>query len=202
MINKEAREAILRYWFGEDANDVVIAQRQAALWWSKNAAVDREMRERFASLLPPPDAAPPVLPGAAPRERLAAIILLDQFPRNIHRGRPEAFAWDALAQQQARAAFALGDEAVLRPIERVFLYLPLEHAEDIELQELSVQRFASLAGAVPTRAREVFDGYYDYALRHRDIIRRFGRFPHRNVILGRASTPEEAEFLQQPGSSF
>ena len=198
----EAREAILTFWFGDEAGDVVIAERQAALWWAKNPDVDRDMRERFAALLPPPEGGPLALEGAGPRDRLAAIILLDQFTRNIYRGQVQAFAWDRLAQQQAAAAFALGDEAALRPIERVFLYLPYEHAEDLALQELSVQRFASLAGRVPTRARKVFDGYADYAVRHRDIIQRFGRFPHRNAILGRASTPEEAAFLQQPGSSF
>ena len=198
----ENRDAILGFWFGDEANDVTIAERQAALWWAKNAEVDREMRERFAALLPPPGGAPLALAEAGPRDRLAAIILLDQFPRNIYRGEAQSFAWDQMAQQQAAAAFALGDEAVLRPIERVFLYLPLEHAEDIAMQELSVKRFASLAGVMPVRARKVFDGYADYAVRHRDIIQRFGRFPHRNAILGRQSTPEEDAFLRQPGSSF
>ena len=195
-------ETILRFWFGEEAGDVAIAERQAGLWWGKNPELDRDMRRRFAALLPDPAGAAPDLGQAGARDRLAMIILLDQFPRNIYRGQKEAFAWDGLAQQQARAAYALGDETQLRPIERVFLYMPFEHAENLELQELAVQRFTSLAAAVPTRVRVVFDGYRDYAVRHRDIIARFGRFPHRNAVLSRLSTAEEEDFLRQPGSSF
>jgi uncharacterized protein (DUF924 family) len=90
----------------------------------------------------------------------------------------------------------------LRRIERVFCYLPLEHAESIEMQARSVELFAGLAAEAPEHQRDTFRGYVDYAIRHRDVIARFGRFPHRNRILGRASTPEEIEFLKQPGSSF
>jgi uncharacterized protein (DUF924 family) len=198
----DASEALLAFWFGEAAEDAGVAQRQGRLWWSKDAEVDRLIEERFGAALRLAANGGLADWPDTPRGRLARVILLDQLPRNIYRGRPEAFAWDALARQQAEAALAAGDEAGLRPIERVFLYMPFEHAEDLALQELAVERFALLCDQVPPSVRSVFQGFLDFAVRHRDIIRRFGRFPHRNAILGRPSTAEETAFLKEPGSSF
>jgi uncharacterized protein (DUF924 family) len=131
-----------------------------------------------------------------PDGALTLAILLDQFPRNLFRGRPEAFAQDAKARATAQAAIARGFDQLLAPVERVFIYLPFEHSEALDDQHRSVALFESLP-AVPWRAEQI-----DYAARHRDIIARFGRFPHRNAALGRVSAAEEAAFLQQPGSSF
>lgn len=198
MDKDSAAEALLSFWFGAEADDDAVARRQAPLWWSKDAELDRSLGERFEPELPGAGAAWP----ETPRGRLARVILLDQIPRSIYRGTVRAFAWDELARRQAEASLALGDESRLRPIQRVFLYMPFEHAEDLELQDLAVERFEALGAAVPAAQRQTFDGFLDFARRHRDIIRRFGRFPHRNAILGRPSTAEETAFLQTPGSSF
>jgi uncharacterized protein (DUF924 family) len=136
------------------------------------------------------------------RGRLALILLLDQLPRSIHRGTPEAFAQDAAARQVADSGLAAGADRLLRPIERLFFYLPFEHSEDLADQHRSVRLFRELGESVLESQRDVFSGFLDYAVRHREVIERFGRFPHRNRILGRESTPEELAFLEEPGSSF
>ena len=120
------------------------------------------------------------------------MLLLDQFTRNIHRGTPRAFAGDALALATARAMVARGEDVELSTLQRVFVYLPFEHAEDLAMQHESLRLFEQLGDA----------GFLDYARRHAVVVERFGRFPHRNAILGRASTPEEIEYLKQPGSGF
>lgn len=198
MDKDSASEALLSFWFGAEADDDAVARRQAQLWWSKDPELDRRLREHFEAELQRAGAEWP----ETPRGRLARGILLDQIPRSIYRGTARAFAWDELARRQAQASLALGDESRLRPIERVFLYMPFEHAEDLKLQDLAVERFEALGAAVPDTQRQTFDGFLDFARRHRDIIRRFGRFPHRNALLGRPSTAEETAFLQTPGSSF
>lgn len=198
----EQVELILEYWFGTEADDLVAANQHAALWWKKNPQVDQEIRERFASLL---DAAANGDLDAwltHPRGRLALIILADQFSRNMYRDTPRSFAFDLFAQTWCKAGLDSGADRVLRPIERVFFNLPLEHSESLEDQQRSVALCKSLAENAPAAHRELFDGYLRYAERHREIVQRFGRFPHRNAILGRASTEEEIAFLQQPGSSF
>ena len=136
------------------------------------------------------------------RGALALVLLLDQFTRNIHRDTPQAFDCDAQALQLAQDLINTKADRNLRRIERVFCYLPLEHSESIEMQNRSVELFSALVSETPEHERDTFTGYADFAVRHRDIIARFGRFPHRNRMLGRASTPEELEFLLQPGSSF
>ena len=113
-----------------------------------------------------------------------------------------AFATDAMALDLALEGMRLGVDAALPPLERLFFYLPLEHAEDITLQRLSVETFRRLCRAVAPAWRKDYESFLDYAQRHHDIIARFGRFPHRNIALGRESTPEEIDFLKQPGSSF
>lgn len=202
MSVSDTSDALLAFWFGDGADDADVAQRQGQLWWSKNPEVDRLIEERFAGALRQAASGEFVDWPDTARGRLAKVILLDQLPRNVYRGRPEAFAWDELARRQAEAALAASDEADLRRIERVFLYMPFEHAENLTLQELAVERFAVLFAEAEPSARPVFQGFLDFAVRHRDIIRRFGRFPHRNALLGRPSTAEEASFLLEPGSSF
>jgi uncharacterized protein (DUF924 family) len=130
------------------------------------------------------------------------IILVDQFPRNIFRGTPEAFAFDSTAQELTLEGLNLGHDQALFPIERVFFYLPLEHAEIVKIQELSVAKFNQLASEAPITLKANFESSADYAVRHYVIIEKFGRFPHRNAILERDSTLEEIEFLKGPNSSF
>jgi len=197
-----AATAVLDFWFGTLVDDVATAQAQRKLWWSKDPAVDADMRRRFAGLVDAAAAGVHDDWAASPRGQLALILLFDQFPRNIHRDTPQAFAFDARALPLAQGLVSTEGDRALRRIERVFCYLPLEHAESIETQDRSVELFRALAADTQEHQRETFAGYVDYALRHRDVIARFGRFPHRNRILGRRSTPEENEFLAQPGSSF
>jgi uncharacterized protein (DUF924 family) len=196
------------FWFGpaaDQADDTDIVARQSALWWKKQPEVDAEIRMRFAPLVA--RAAVGELDGwlsgaSGVRGRLALILLTDQFPRNIWRGQAAAFAFDVLALRWAKETIARGLDLEARPLERVFLYLPLEHSENLADQRDAVRLFDTLAAGAAPVARPAFAGYLDYARRHLEIIERFGRFPHRNAALGRETSAEEAEFLRQPGSGF
>jgi uncharacterized protein (DUF924 family) len=186
-------QAVLDFWFGAPGSPEHGSDR--AEWFSKDAGFDARIRERFGTLITA------VLGGArfgaAPQETLAAIVVLDQFTRNVHRDTPLAFAGDAQALALAQAMTARGADHGLPVLQRSFVYLPFEHAEDPALQDRSVRCFEALAASAPAMRVRL-----DYAIKHRDVIRRFGRFPHRNEILGRASTPEEIAFLAEPGSRF
>ena len=198
----ETARAINDFWFGTAAEDRVVASQQTRLWWIKNPATDRLIRERFANATAA--AARGELNGWAqqPSGLLALILLTDQFPRNMYRNTPSAFEHDDMAQTWALDGLERGIDLRLRPIERLFMYLPLEHAESNALQARSVERFTRLFQDVPPKDVETFRGFLVYALRHRSVVARFGRFPHRNAILGRDSTIEEFEFLAKPGSLF
>ncbi|ENO76616.1 DUF924 family protein [Thauera sp. 63] len=198
----ETPDTIHAFWFGTHPDDDAVIARQSALWWRKQADVDAEIRRRFAPWVA--RAARGELDGwlADVRGRLALILLTDQFPRNIWRGEAAAFAFDVLALRWAKDTLRLGLDNELRAVERVFVYLPLEHSEDLGDQREAVRLFDRLAASVPAPNRPSFDGYLDYARRHLAIIERFGRFPHRNAALGREAREDETAFLQQPGSSF
>jgi uncharacterized protein (DUF924 family) len=189
MPNHRAAE-VLAFWFGEGAD----YGRRHKRWFEKQPAFDAVVRQRFLGLYQELAAGREWLDSDG--ERLARILVLDQFPRNMFRGTPQAFAADPLALETARFAVERGDGAVLLPVERLFLYLPFEHSETLEDQERACALSEPLA-AFP----ETHDAHR-YAVAHRDVILRFGRFPHRNSILGRNSTAEELEFLKQLGSSF
>jgi uncharacterized protein (DUF924 family) len=198
----ETPDTIHAFWFGTHTDDDAVIASQSALWWRKQAEVDAEIRRRFSPWIA--RAASGELDGwlADIRGRLALILLTDQFPRNIWRGEAAAFAFDVLALRWAKDTLRLGLDGELRAVERVFVYLPLEHSEDLGDQREAVRLFDRLATSVPVPHRPSFDSYLDYARRHLAIIERFGRFPHRNAALGRETTAEETAFLQQPGSSF
>ncbi len=205
MSNTETPQTIAEFWFGPDAGnaaDAAVAERQAALWWRKDPETDNAIRRRFEDVIT--EAAMGALDAWAqtPSGRLALILLTDQFPRNICRDTKAAFGHDLLALAWCKEGLTRGDDERLRPIERVFFYLPLEHSESPQDQERSVALYRALSAGVPPSQRAVFDGFLDFALRHRDIVERFGRFPHRNRLLGRASSPQELAFLEEPGSSF
>ena len=201
----ETRRSILDFWFGKDADrllDATVAGRQSALWWGKDPDVDAGIRRRFASLQRAAGAGELSEWKKTPRPRLALILLTDQFPRNIHRDTPEMFAFDEIARELCKRGIESGADRKLRPIQRVFLYLPLEHAENVNDQARCVALMQRLVDEVETAEQAVFQRFVDYAVAHQRIIERFGRFPHRNSILGRETTPAERDFLKQPGSSF
>ncbi|HHQ4696822.1 TPA: DUF924 family protein [Aeromonas veronii] len=196
-------QPLLDLWFGDEADDVLRATRQAPLWWGKSSETDALLASRFGELAEAAAKGSLAHWADAPSGRLALILLLDQLPRNIHRGTPAAFAQDPLARNLCLKGLSIGADKSLSPLERGFFYLPLEHAESREQQARSVALFEALAAEqAGTPAQATFAGFADFARRHQVIIERFGRFPHRNDILGRTSTPEEAAFLQQPGSGF
>jgi uncharacterized protein (DUF924 family) len=198
----DSLESVLAFWFGAPGSAAEIAGRQSKLWFGKSPANDQAVIERFAATLTAATAGRLDHWANTPRGRLALVIVLDQFPHHIHRDQPQAFATDPQALTHSLAALDAGEDRRLAPIERVFLYLPLEHAESLAMQEQSVSLYEQLAHEAAADERAVFDGFLDYARKHRDVVARFGRFPHRNAILGRPSTPDELEFLKQPGSRF
>ncbi len=195
-------ETVLDFWFGETPPDQPPPAERLRFWFGGQPATDREIRERFASEVEAAAAGRYQQWTESASGSLALVLLLDQFPRNIHRGTSLAYAFDHLALEIASAVLATGRDQVLDPVRRAFLYLPLEHSESLECQERSVALFQNLLAEAPAPLKELCRGFLDYAVRHRDIIARFGRFPHRNAALARRSTPEEELFLQQPGSSF
>ncbi|MCG6877327.1 MAG: DUF924 domain-containing protein [Betaproteobacteria bacterium] len=185
---------VLRFWFGEPGSGERGRPRKA--WFVKSPEFDAEIRDRFFGTYEQAEAGQLDAWQDTPLAALALVVVLDQFPRNMFRGIPRAFATDARALAVARGIVERGFDVAYVPVERAFAYLPFEHAEDIAMQRRSLALFAKLP---PCSSSE---SYMDYARRHHDVIARFGRFPHRNEILGRASTPEEKAFLNQPGSTF
>jgi uncharacterized protein (DUF924 family) len=195
-------EIILDFWFGSNSDDLTAAKERSDLWWAKNKAMDDEIRLRFETYVILADSEQLKDWLTTPRGRLALIILTDQFPRNIYRDTAQAFSCDQKALTWCIEGLEQKIDHELRPIERVFFYLPLEHAEYIEHQDLSVKCFGELVSKANAEQKALFEGYLDFAVRHRQIIERFGRFPHRNRVFARESTPEELAFLAEPGSSF
>jgi uncharacterized protein (DUF924 family) len=187
------REA-LDFWFGQPGSSEYCRPRE--VWFKKSDAFDDAMRARFLDVYRQAAGADLQSWHAQADSLLALILVLDQFPRNLFRGSSRAFATDAQALAAAQSAVARGFDRQLCPVQRWFVYLPFEHDESLEMQQTCMDLFAGLGGD-PDSA-----GAIDYARRHFEIIERFGRFPHRNAVLGRASTPEEAAFLQQAGSGF
>jgi uncharacterized protein (DUF924 family) len=187
------QDEILDFWFGPRGSEEYGKTRE--LWFRKDPALDQAIRGRFGQ------AVETAIGGGFaewrfPREALARVILLDQFTRNIYRGTPRAFAGDVVALGTSSAAVENRDDGSLTPVERWFLYMPFVHAEDLDAQQTSLDLFARLAAETGLNEPVV------WAERHAAAIRRFGRFPHRNAILGRPSTAEETEFLSTAGSSF
>lgn len=195
-------EAVLDFWFGAPGSATEITARQRPLWFAKSAANDQIVAARFAETLVAAGKGELDNWAASPRGWLALIVALDQFPHHVHRGHGQSFAYDARSLALALDMIERGEDARVTPIERVFVYLPLEHAESIEMQGRSVALYEKLANEAAAAERQLFGGFLDYARKHRDVVARFGRFPHRNELLGRPSTPEEIEFLKQPGSRF
>jgi len=195
-------QEVLGYWFGSLDEYDSCPKDRSPLWFMKSEKTDREIMSRFLKDLNQAAVGAYDSWKESPRGRLALIILMDQMSRNIYRGTPRAFATDPQALQLSLEAIESGEDQQLFLIERAFLYMPLEHSEDSKVQKLSVQKFSELVKSAPEHVKPVYESFLDYAKQHRRIIDRFGRYPHRNEILGRKSTSEEVEFLKRPGSSF
>ncbi len=176
----------MRFWFGGDAPELVEMR-------------DRDLETRFGDLVARALAGELAAWADSPRRRLALILLLDQLPRNIQRGTAAAFAGDEAAATLAREGLEGAADAALDAVERIFFYMPLQHAESAELQDLSVAAYRQLRAEAPPALTAVFDSTLDNAVLHRDIVRRFGRFPHRNAALGRESTAAEQRWLEREG---
>jgi len=186
-------QQLIDYWFGAPGSPEHGTARD--LWFRKSDATDAEIRARFGADVEAALGGQRAGWAAAPRSALALILLLDQFTRNIFRDTPHAFAGDAQALAVARGLVGAGHDKAMTPHERWFVYLPFEHSESLAAQQESMRLYAELAQEGAPEALV-------WARKHHDVIARFGRFPHRNAILGRASTAEELAFLQQPGSRF
>ena len=199
---RDDHEEILEFWLGALDAHGLASEAHRRRWWNKDPAFDEEIRRRFLA------AHQAVLAGQrarwldTPSGRLASIIVLDQFSRNMFRDTPRMFAADHRAQQLTLDGLAGGDDGALPVDPRVFCYMPLMHAEDLALQDRCVSLFTALRDTLAGPARQRIDNNLRFAIQHREIIARFGRFPHRNAALGRPSTAEELAFLEQPGSSF
>jgi uncharacterized protein (DUF924 family) len=188
-------QAVLDFWFGPPGSEAFATQRK--IWFAKDAAFDRLVAKRFGGTIEQ------ALRGELDRwadasaSALARILLLDQFTRNAFRDQARAYAGDAQALAAASAMVGSRLDEDLPPFMRAFVYMPYEHAEGLAMQDEAIRLFSRLAVAAPALAPTL-----EYAHKHRRVIERFGRFPHRNAILGRASTAEETAYLAQPGSRF
>lgn len=188
-------EEILTFWFGEVRDEPSYFEEYAPRWFVQNADFDRQIVQRFQADYELAAQGQLTHWTETARGGVALILVLDQFPRNMFRNDPRAFATDPLARQIAEQMIAAGLDRQLRLVERYFVYVPFMHSENRAHQQRSVMLFQQLA-----EERAYFDT--SYAVRHQEVIDRFGRFPHRNTVLGRTSTSEELEFLKQFGSSF
>lgn len=199
----ETPGTILHYWFGYAVERPQAMQDRMTLWFGGGFSLDRIIAHRFTDIVAK------LASGEAFRwaadgveKRLAAVIALDQFSRNIFRGTPAAFENDPVALKLCKDAIARGDDMKLQPVERWFLYMPLEHSEDADDQHLSVEKFTELLAEATPEMKPHFESAYDFAVRHADVVERFGRFPHRNAILGRESTAEELAFIEKTPLGF
>ena len=185
---------VLDFWFGRSHSPEFGKVQKK--WFKKDADFDAEVRSRFMQQYELAASGQLDSWQDSPDRCLALILLLDQFPRNMFRGTPQAFATDSKALATAEYAVNNNFDRELLTVQKWFIYLPFEHSENLEQQQKSVELFRQLSGDTDS------DSVIEYAMQHLEIIQRFGRFPHRNQILGRETTPEEAEFLKQPGSGF
>jgi uncharacterized protein (DUF924 family) len=208
MIGQPSAQDLLLFWFGPRPYTAPQVQQHTRLWFGEPSApeltpqTDELIRERYGELTLAAEQGRLTAWESSPRRRLALILLFDQFSRNIYRGSARAYAQDLDALSLTVSGMQIGADATLDPVERLFFYMPLMHAESLDVQEESVAAFRRLREEAPADLHRIFQASLDSAVEHRDIIARFGRFPHRNRVLGRESTPEEIEWLATGGSDF
>lgn len=197
---------ILEFWFGIGPWTQERLEERTRFWFSAGKEdqprIDEEIRSRLEPLLERASRGEFAGWASTPKRRLALILLFDQVPRNCYRGTAAAFAFDKEALQLAAEGLQLAADAALDPIERIFFYLPLEHAESLEAQDAAIAAFARLVAEAPPELRDYCAYTAEYAKKHRDVIVKFGRFPHRNAMLKRQNTPEEEAWLAEFGNPF
>lgn len=194
-------EDVLDYWFGKLDGPCAFPSDRAQLWWAGGDAVDEEIRERFGALFEQATSGALDHWQATPRGALALVILLDQFSRNLGRGTPAAFANDDKALSCCEAALEQGHDRALFPLERAFLYMPMMHAESREVASKCVAAFEQLSREIQECPGEAPD-FLTHAREHASVVQRFGRYPHRNEILGRTSSDEERAFLADGAENY
>lgn len=195
-------EAIINFWLGDVSAPSEALKRRGKVWFSADAELDREIASRFGGLIEHGIDDVVERWDGTPRGRLALIILLDQFPRNIYRGTKKAFAFDTRSLELSQGGIDAGMDQLLEPLERMFFYMPFQHAENPEIQRRAVALFEALARSSPEDQREFFQYSLGFAREHQALIARFGRFPHRNRLLGRESSAEEIAYLEDGGKTF
>jgi len=195
-------DEILEFWFGDTLDDPAGAAARNQIWFGSDGALDREIRTRYHSLMERAAASELDNWRVAPRGSLALILLLDQFPRNAHRGTARAFATDPAALAVCKRGIERAFPDHLGPVEHMFFLLPLTHSEQLGDQNRAVQLFEDLLISSPAPWRQQLGIAAESARKHRQVIRRFGRFPHRNAVLGRDSTAEETAYLEGGGESW
>lgn len=195
-------QPLLDFWFGKSESEADILVQQSSLWWGKDASVDKEIETRFGASLDRLMAGQLNDWKQHPRGYLSMIILADQFSRNIYRDSAMAFAQDEYALGLTLQGIRTGIDLKLSLVQRVFFYLPLEHSESLLMQNRSVDLFRQVYQVAPVDIKDKFKAHLDYAIAHRQVIEKYGRYPHRNALLGRQSSPEEIDYLKQPGSGF
>lgn len=193
-------DRIIEEWFGV-GDDLTVMARKSSRWFKKDPAFDAYLRDTYGAVVEDAIRGNLAVWGDRRQGALAQVILLDQFTRNIYRGTPKMYAGDVRALPAAKAALkTFGPK--LRLIEQLFLWMPYEHAEDLATQDACVEGVKGLVEKAEGEAKAKFEPFVDYAIKHRDVIAEFGRFPHRNAILGRTNTPQEDAYLAQPGAGF
>jgi uncharacterized protein (DUF924 family) len=195
-------EAVLSFWFKEHQLSAPQVDRRMEIWFGEDPAFDEEIVANFSADVERASKGELDHWGAEPRGRLALILLLDQFRRNIHRNTAQAFEFDNVALKLCVEGAMQNKDKGLAPIQRAFFYMPLQHSESAKVQAKSVELFTKLAEAVTPTYRETFETMAQFAELHRDIVEQFGRFPHRNKLLGRENTPEEEQYLAGDAPEF
>lgn len=195
-------KAVYEYWFGTEGLSKEAVKARSSLWWQGSSDTDFDIERRFGKLVEV--AGKGILESwmSEPRSAVALIILNDQFPRNIYRGSGKAFSHDPLALKYSKQLVNSAAFDQLEPVEKTFSLMPFEHSENIEDQEFSVAKFSELSKSVDPEWQESMSFYLQYAKDHMEIIRQFGRFPHRNQVLDRESTQEEIDYLESGGRRF
>ncbi len=196
-------EEVLDFWIGAASHDAEIAGQKNKLWFQKSFETDTHIAEAYLPLVSAlADGLAYDWADRGPQARLAAIIVLDQFSRNIFRGHATSFEHDKLALGLTKEGLMKGEDEGLSEAECIFFYIPLEHSERLYDQDMSISVFEKLAARARPDFKDLADSVLNYAHKHRDVIKTYGRFPHRNAILGRPNTAEEETYLAQPGSGF
>ncbi|WP_160105320.1 DUF924 family protein [Pseudomonas izuensis] len=195
-------QPLLEWWFGNCESSKEVAAQKGTLWFGKRDSQDLEARERFGGQVEQALAGGLTEWAQCPEGWLALVLLLDQLPRMLFRDTPKAFSGDIRAQALVAQGIAADFDRQLQPIQRVFILLVFEHCENLEVQNECISRYIELLEQQPESDRALFADYLDYAEKHQRVIAQFGRFPHRNAVLGRESTAQELEFLSKPGSRF